>query len=161
MAQDAFVKEADALRGFASDLHNIGSSIAGHCSQLSMVAYRKESELHVCVNRIESALHEAEYRYEQALYEYESYVSYPDRDDFSEHEAQILRAEMQETEARCNEIREDLALARLTLNQAMTVLSNLHIGAQSFAAQIEQLMQAGAANVDAAAYEISQYKSVK
>lgn len=161
MAHDASVKEVEALYGFSADMRNIGESIAGRSAQLSILAYQKEDELRVYVGRIETALEEAEEELSRAEYEYENYVADNDRDDYSESEAWALRAEVEDARVRCDGIREDLDLARMTFNEASAVLSGLMGEAKSFSGRIGQLSETAAHNIDAAAFEITQYKNIR
>ena len=161
MAQDAYVKEAESLTGFAADLRNAGTAMAGHVSRLSAATFAKESDLRVCVNRIEAALREAEERLEQAQYEYDSYMHHTDEENFSQSVAYSLRAEVEDAQSRCREIAEDLNYARLTLNEALFVLANLRGSAEAFSSRAQTLADSAAANVDAAAFEIIQYKSIR
>lgn len=161
MAQDAYVTEADALRGFAADVYRIGEDLAGRSSRLSIVAYQKETELRVYVDRIEAAWRDAEDRWRDAQSAYEDYISYADRDDYSESEAYRLRCEADDARARCSEIRDDLDAAQHILRDAMTSLSGLLASSGGFSSRITELTQTASRNIDAAAYEIMQYKSVR
>lgn len=161
MAQDAYVKEADLLSGFASDLRETGNSIAGQVSQLSAVTYMKESDLRVYVNRIEDAFSQAQVRLDEAQYEYDYYLHHTDEEEFSPSYADSLRAEVEAAEELCHQIAEDLNDAQYTLDQAIFLLQGLRSNAEGFASQAGQLAETAAANIDAAAFEITQYKMIR
>lgn len=161
MAQDAYVKNADLLSAFASDLRETQSSIAGHISQLSAVTYTKESDFRVYVNRIENALSHAQRRLEEAQYEYDYYLHHTDEEEYSPSYADSLRAEVEDAAALCHQISEDLNEAQYTLDQAVFLLHGLRSTAESFVNQASALAETAAANVDAAAFEITQYKTIR
>ena len=108
MAQDAWVKDAELLSGFASDLRETQASILGHLSRLSSAAYQKEA-----------------------------------------------------AESLCHRIAEDLNDARSTLDQALFLLQGLRSVAEGFSSRAGHLAETAAANVDAAAFEIAQYKTIR
>ena len=161
MAQDAYVKDAELLSAFASDLRETESSLVSQVSQLSAVTYMKESDLRVYVNRIEDALSHAQARLEEAQYEYDFYLHHTDEEDFSTAYADSLRAEVEEAERLCHQIAEDLNDAQYTLDQAIFLLQGLRSNAEGFASLASQLAETAAANVDAAAFEITQYKMIR
>lgn len=161
MAQDAWVKDAELLSGFASDLRETQASILGHLSRLSSAAYEKESDLRVYVNRIEDALSDALSRLEEARYEYDCYLRHTDEEEFSTAYADGLRAEVEAAESLCHRIAEDLNDARSTLDQALFLLQGLRSVAEGFSSRAGHLAETAAANVDAAAFEIAQYKTIR
>ena len=161
MAQDAYVKEAEMLTAFASDVRNAGNSMAGLGSRLSSITFMKENELRVYVNRIENALQQALQRLDEATYEYECYIRHADSEHYSQAEADSLYAEMENARSLCAAIDEDLNLATQLSNKALFELAGLRGIANGFATQVTDLAESAATNIYAAAHEIIQYKSIR
>lgn len=161
MGHDAYVKDADRLLGLAADLRGYGNTMAGCASRLSEITFMKESELQTYVNRIEIAMNAAQQRLDEARYEYDHYMHYTDEEDFSQSYAYSLEAEVDDAECRCREIGEDLEYACRILEYVMMQLDSLRSSAGRFSDHASALAETAAANIEAAAFEITQYKEVR
>ena len=161
MADDARVREIDALYGFASDLGRAGNDLSANASRLAMLTFEKEAQVNAEVDRVALALHEAHEDLRRARQDYADYVDGRDYEDYSPALARELREEVERVWRRCDEIAVDLDEARRVAGEAMGRLNELRAMASAFGERAQSLASSAADSVSRAARILEEYKNIR
>ena len=132
MADDARVREIDALYGFASDLGRAGNDLSANASRLAMLTFEKEAQVNAEVDRVALALHEAHEDLRRARQDYADY-----------------------------EIAGDLNEAQMIAREAMGRLNELRAMASAFGGRVQSLASSAADSVSRAARILEEYKNIR
>ena len=152
MADDARVREIDALYGFASDLGRAGNDLSANASRLAMLTFEKEAQVNAEVDRVALALHEAHEDLRRARQDYE---------DYSPVLARELQEEVEKARRRCDEIAMDLNEAQMIAREAMGRLNELRAMASAFGGRAQSLASSAADSVSRAARILEEYKNIR
>ena len=161
MADDARVREIDALYGFASDLERAGSDLSGDASRLAMLTFEEEAQVNAEVDRVALALHEAHEDLRRARQDYADYVDGRDYEDYSPVLARELQEEVEKARRRCDEIAGDLNEAQMIAREAMGRLNELRAMASAFGGRVQSLASSAADSVSRAARILEEYKNIR
>ena len=161
MADDARVREIDALAGFASDLGRAGTDLSANASRLAMLTFEKEAQVNAEVDRVALALHEAHEDLRRARLDYADYVDGRDYEDYSPVLARELQEEVEKARRRCDEIAGDLNEAQMIAREAMGRLNELRAMASAFGGRVQSLASSAADSVSRAARILEEYKNIR